>query len=82
MSKFKAGDVVRIKNSSVHEHIGLTATVSRTYTGSCRGDYIVYFGDQDEDEFIYDESELVIADPGDIAPSDYWRMRTTLERIE
>jgi len=54
-TKFKPGDQVEILFGGPHEHLGRKATVSRIARD---GDLVIYFGDQDEDEWIYGPEEL------------------------
>jgi hypothetical protein len=55
MSDFKIDDWVRILDVYPHENCGRIATVGRIQEN---GDVVVYFGDQDEDEWVYASSEL------------------------
>lgn len=56
MTEYKPGDQVKILTGGPHENMGRTATVSRIYNHS--GDLVIYFGDQDEDEWVYAPDEL------------------------
>lgn len=56
MTKYEPGDRVRIMVGGPHENYLRTATVSRVQSD---GDVVIYFGDQDEDEWVYSPNELV-----------------------
>jgi hypothetical protein len=55
VSDFKQGDQVRILVGGPHENRDRIATVSRSCYG---GGLVIYFGDQDEDEWVYYPDEL------------------------
>lgn len=55
---YNSGDKVKIIVGGPHEHIDREATLSYPYTGGVEGDWVLYFGDQDEDEFVYSENEF------------------------
>lgn len=57
-TEFKAGDRVRILVGGPHENRDRIATVSYIQGN---GDAVIYFGDQDEDEFVYSPNELEFA---------------------
>jgi hypothetical protein len=52
---FKVGDQVKILVGGPHENCGRIATVGRIQEN---GDAVIYFDDQDEDEWIYSPNEL------------------------
>jgi hypothetical protein len=54
---FKAGDRVKILVGGPHEFFGRYATVGRIQHD---GEVVIYFGDQDEDEWVYSPSELAL----------------------
>jgi hypothetical protein len=54
---YKVGDQVEILVGGPHENRGRTATVSHI---QLNGDVIIYFGDQDEDEWVYSPGELAL----------------------
>jgi hypothetical protein len=54
-ARYEPGDRVEILVGGPHEHFGLHATVSRIARD---GDLVIYFGDQDEDEWIYGPEEV------------------------
>jgi hypothetical protein len=56
MTEYNPGDRVQIIVGGPSENYGRTATVSRSYAN---GDLVIYFGDQDEDEWVYSPGELV-----------------------
>lgn len=53
--ELKVDDRVQILVGGPHENYGRIATVGRIQEG---GQVVVYFGDQDEDEWVYSPSEL------------------------
>jgi hypothetical protein len=56
--EFDKGDQVQILIGGPHDHIGRIATVSRIQHD---GGVVIYFGDQDEDEWVYLPHELAKA---------------------
>jgi hypothetical protein len=56
MTEYEAGDQVEILVGGPHENLGRTATVSYLQSN---GDVVIYFGDQDEDEWVYSPNELI-----------------------
>lgn len=54
-SEYKVGDQVRVLAGGPHENYLRTATVGRIQHD---GDVVIYFGDQDEDEWVYSPNEL------------------------
>jgi hypothetical protein len=54
-SEYRVGDRVRIVVGGPHENFGRYATVGRVQPN---GDVWIYFGDQDEDEWVYSPNEL------------------------
>ena len=57
--EYKVGDRVRILVGGPHENCGRDATVGRIQHN---GDVVIYFGDQDEDEWVYSPEELAALD--------------------
>lgn len=55
MSGYEPGDRVQIMVGGPHENLWRIATVNRVQDD---GDVVVYFGDQDEDEWVYSPHEL------------------------
>lgn len=55
MADPKPGDRVKIIVGGPHENCLRTATINRIQED---GDLVVYFGDQDEDEFVYSPYEV------------------------
>jgi hypothetical protein len=56
---FAPGDRVRIMVGGPHENYLRTATVGRIQDSALGGKLVViYFGDQDEDEWVYSPGEL------------------------
>ncbi len=55
MAELNIGDRVRILVGGPHENRGRIATVGRIQHD---GDVVIYFGDQDEDEWVYSRNEL------------------------
>lgn len=55
MTDYIPGDHVEILVGGPHAHIGRTATVNNV---QYNGDLVVYFGDQDEDEWVYSPGEV------------------------
>lgn len=53
--KYDPGDEVEILVGGPHENRGRIATVNRVQDN---GDVVIYFGDQDEDEWVYSPNEL------------------------
>jgi hypothetical protein len=53
--EFEKDDQVQILVGGPHENYGRLATVSRIQDD---GDVVIYFGDQDEDEWVYSPNEL------------------------
>jgi hypothetical protein len=53
--RYEAGDQVQILVGGPHENYGRFATVGRIQDD---GDVVIYFGDQDEDEWVYSPGEL------------------------
>ena len=58
-TEFNPGDSVRIVVGGPHENYLREATVNRVQHD---GDVVLYFGDQDEDEWVYSPNELVKLD--------------------
>lgn len=54
-TEYEVDDKVRILVGGPHENLGRTATVGRIQDN---GDVVIYFGDQDEDEWVYSPNEL------------------------
>lgn len=75
---FDKDDQVQILVGGPHENYGRIATVSYFQEN---GDVVIYFGDQDEDEFVYSPNELtkVTINP-DIGALD--RVRALAEKWE
>lgn len=71
-------DQVQILAGGPHDHIGRIATVSYFQEN---GDVVLYFGDQDEDEFVYSPNEITkVATNPEIGALD--RVRALVEKWE
>lgn len=58
-TEYKVDDRVQILVGGPHENLGRTATVGRIQDNGLGGKLVVvYFGDQDEDEWVYSPNEL------------------------
>jgi hypothetical protein len=55
-TEFLVGDQVKILVGEPSENFGRIATVGDIYKHN--GDVVVYFGDQDEDQWVYSPNEL------------------------
>ena len=55
MKQYEPGDRVKIILDAPHENYLRTATVNSVLHD---GDVVVYFGDQDEDEWVYSPFEI------------------------
>lgn len=59
MKELEPGDRVKILSGGPHEHFGRTATLSYT-SPTNPTDWVLYFGDNDEDEWVYSPYEFEV----------------------
>lgn len=79
MTDYIPGDHVEILVGGPHEHIGRTATVNNV---QYNGDLVVYFGDQDEDEWVYSPGEVRKVNSGPTRDNEFDALALVLQRAD